>query len=36
MLPRLLAGDPAIPAGRVSAREQHVVADRAAAALVAG
>ena len=36
MLPRLLAGDPSIPAGRVSAEEQLVVADRAAAAEVAG
>ena len=36
MLPRLLAGDPSIPAGRVSAEEQLVVADRAAAAKVAG
>jgi 6-phosphogluconolactonase len=36
MLPRLLAGDPTIPAGRVSAEQQHVVADRAAAARVAG
>jgi 6-phosphogluconolactonase len=36
MLPRLLAGDPSIPAGRVSAEEQLVVADRAAAARVAG
>ena len=36
MLPRLLAGDPSIPAGRVSAEEQLVVADRAAAANVAG
>jgi 6-phosphogluconolactonase len=36
MLPRLLAGDPAIPAGRVSANEQLVVADRAAASQVAG
>jgi 6-phosphogluconolactonase len=35
MLPRLLAGDPSIPAGRVSADEQLVVADRAAAAGVA-
>jgi 6-phosphogluconolactonase len=32
MLPRLLAGDPSIPAGRVSAADQVVVADRAAAA----
>ncbi|HET8525842.1 MAG TPA: 6-phosphogluconolactonase [Actinomycetota bacterium] len=36
MLPRLLAGDPSIPAGRVSAEEQLVLADRAAAAYVAG
>jgi 6-phosphogluconolactonase len=36
MLPLLLAGDPSIPAGRVSAEEQLVVADRAAAAEVAG
>jgi 6-phosphogluconolactonase len=36
MLPRLLAGDPSIPAGRVSAEEQLVVADRAAASEVAG
>jgi 6-phosphogluconolactonase len=36
MLPRLLAGDPSIPAGRVSAGEQLVVADRAAAAEVGG
>jgi 6-phosphogluconolactonase len=36
MVPRLLAGDPSIPAGRVSASEQLVVADRAAAAEVAG
>ena len=36
MLPRLLAGDPSIPAGRVSATEQLVVADRAAASQVAG
>ena len=36
MLPRLLAGDPSIPAGRVSAAEQLVVADRAAASEVAG
>ena len=36
MLPRLLAGDPSIPAGRVSAEEQLVVADRAAATNVAG
>lgn len=36
MLPRLLAGDPSIPAGRVSAEEQLVVADRAAAQEVAG
>jgi 6-phosphogluconolactonase len=36
MLPRLLAGDPSIPAGRVSANEQLVVADRAAASQVAG
>ena len=36
MLPRLLAGDPSIPAGRVSAKEQLVVADRAAASQVAG
>ena len=35
MLPRLLAGDPSIPAGRVSAEEQLVVADRAAASEVA-
>jgi len=34
MLPRLLAGDPSIPAGRVSAPDQLVVADRAAAAEV--
>jgi hypothetical protein len=31
MLPRLLAGDPSIPAGRVAAAEQLVIADRAAA-----
>jgi 6-phosphogluconolactonase len=31
MLPRLVAGDPSIPAGRVAAAEQLVVADRAAA-----
>jgi 6-phosphogluconolactonase len=31
MLPRLLAGDPSIPAGRVSASEQLVVADALAA-----
>jgi len=36
MLPRLLAGDPLIPAGRVSAEEQLIVADRAAASQVAG
>lgn len=36
MVPRLLAGDPSIPAGRVSTPEQLVVADRAAAAEVAG
>jgi 6-phosphogluconolactonase len=36
MLPRLLAGDRSIPAGRVSAEEQLVVADRAAAQEVAG
>jgi 6-phosphogluconolactonase len=36
MLPRLLAGDPSIPAGRVSAEDQVVFADRAAAAEVAG
>jgi 6-phosphogluconolactonase len=36
MLPRLLAGDRSIPAGRVSAEEQLVVADRAAAREVAG
>lgn len=36
MLPRLLAGDPSIPAGRVSSEEQLVVADRAAASQVAG
>ena len=34
MLPRLLAGDTSIPAGRVSAPDQLVVADRAAAAEV--
>ena len=31
MLPRLLAGDPSIPAGRVSTPEQLVVADASAA-----
>jgi len=31
MLPRLLAGDASIPAGRVSAEDQLVVVDRAAA-----
>jgi 6-phosphogluconolactonase len=31
MLPLLLAGDPSIPAGRVDASDQLVVADRAAA-----
>jgi 6-phosphogluconolactonase len=31
MLPLLLAGDPSIPAGRVAAADQLVVADRAAA-----
>ena len=31
MLPLLLAGDPSIPAGRVTAADQLVVADRAAA-----
>ena len=31
MLPRLLAGDASIPAGRVAAADQLVVADRAAA-----
>ena len=31
MLPRLLAGDPSIPAGRVAATDQLVIADRAAA-----
>jgi 6-phosphogluconolactonase len=31
MLPRLLEGDPSIPAGRVAAADQLVVADRAAA-----
>jgi 6-phosphogluconolactonase len=36
MLPRLLAGDPSIPAGRVSVEDQVVFADRAAAAEVAG
>ena len=36
MVPRLVAGDPSIPAGRVSAEEQLVVADRAAAAELAG
>ena len=36
MLPRLLAGDPSIPAGRVAAEDQLVVADRASAAEVAG
>jgi 6-phosphogluconolactonase len=36
MLPRLLAGDGSIPAGRVSAEEQLVVADRASAREVAG
>jgi 6-phosphogluconolactonase len=36
MLPRLLAGDPSIPAGRVSAEEQLIVADGAAAREVAG
>lgn len=35
MLSRLLAGDPSIPAGRVSTPEQLIVADRAAAAGVA-
>jgi 6-phosphogluconolactonase len=32
MLPRLLAGDPSIPTGRVSTAEQLVIADEAAAA----
>ena len=32
MLPRLLRADPSIPAGRVRAPEQLVVADQAAAA----
>ena len=36
MLPRLLSGDPSIPAGRVSAQEQLVVADRVAASEVTG
>jgi 6-phosphogluconolactonase len=36
MLPRLLACDPSIPAGRVSAEEQLIVADGAAAREVAG
>ena len=36
MLPRLLAGDPSIPAGRVAAEDQLVVADRAAASEVGG
>lgn len=35
MVPRLLAGDPSIPAGRVAAEDQLVVADRAAASRVA-
>lgn len=36
MVPRLLAGDPSIPAGRVRAADQLVVADRAAASQAAG
>lgn len=31
MLPRLIAGDPSIPAGRVAARSQDVIADASAA-----
>lgn len=34
MLRRLVAGDPAIPAGRVARAEAHVVADAAAASLL--
>lgn len=34
MLPRLLAGDHEIPAGRVRAADQHVVADRLAASML--
>jgi 6-phosphogluconolactonase len=36
MLPLLLAGDPSIPAGRVAAADQLVVADRAAASGLGG
>jgi 6-phosphogluconolactonase len=36
MLPLLLAGDPSIPAGRVAAVDQLVVADRAAASGLGG